>query len=304
MTDFASFADSHGLVIQDLRADGRIHRVPTAEHPRKRNGAYMWDGRRGWVMAWDGATGTQWFNDPCAKPWTEAEKRAWKARQDARRAEDARKHARAVQRAVEIVQRARFDYHGYLTRKGFPNEQGLVADGFERFVKKGDGYEREVLDDVLIVPMRDPVSNALRGAQAIFWRPDTREWVKEMIPGTQAKGAALCIGAGAEHWLVEGLATGLSVRAALASLYRQARVVVCFSAGNLPVVAEMLKGRRYVVADNDHPSKQTGVKAGEWFAARTGLPWCMPPELGSDANDMHARYGVRALADLLRTLMR
>jgi phage/plasmid primase-like uncharacterized protein len=36
-----------------------------------------------------------------------------------------------------------------------------------------------------------------------------------------------------ERWLVEGYATGLSVRAALRELHREAQVVVCFSAFNL-----------------------------------------------------------------------
>ncbi|WP_246183747.1 toprim domain-containing protein [Pandoraea anhela] len=106
------------------------------------------------------------------------------------------------------------------------------------------------------------------------------------------------MGSGREHWLVEGFATGLSVREALRSLHRPARVVVCFSAGNLQHVAGQIPGRRYVVADNDDSG--TGARV----ATATGLPWAMPPQVGDDANDFHQRAGLGALTRLVRNLVR
>jgi putative DNA primase/helicase len=76
-------------------------------------------------------------------------------------------------------------------------------------------------------------------------------------------------------------ATGLSVREALRVLHRPARVVVCFSAGNLQYVATQLGGARFVMADND--ASGTGCRV----AIATGLPWTMPPVVGYDANDFH-----------------
>ena len=76
---FLAFARAHGLVIEDLHASDRIRRCATEEHPHKKNGAYLWDGTRGWVFCWDGEAKTHWYADPNAKPWSEEEKRAWHA---------------------------------------------------------------------------------------------------------------------------------------------------------------------------------------------------------------------------------
>ena len=49
MTSFADFAAIHGLLVQRPLEDGRIHRVPTEEKPRRRNGTYRFLGDWGWV---------------------------------------------------------------------------------------------------------------------------------------------------------------------------------------------------------------------------------------------------------------
>jgi putative DNA primase/helicase len=121
---------------------------------------------------------------------------------------------------------------------------------------------------------------------------------KLFLPGGKAKGSVFFIGPllANERWLVEGYATGLSVRAALRELHRDAQVVVCFSAGNLAHVGRLVKELRpkaYAFADND--ASGAGAKA----AAETGLSFVMTAELG-DANDYHQREGVRALAKLIR----
>ena len=42
---------------------------------------------------------------------------------------------------------------------------------------------------------------------------------------------------------------------------------------------------------------------GEKYAKQTGLPYWMPPEPGTDANDYHQAHGVEALADALREVL-
>lgn len=271
MTDFASFAASHGLVIQDLRADGRIHRVPTVDHPRKKNGAYKLADGWGWVQSWaEHESPILWRATGVCEAVVRREMR--------REIEhEARRREQAASTAASIVRRCTFDLHPYLVRKGFEGERGLIDT-----------------DGRLVIPMRDVVR---------YSRINSVQWIdaegaKKFLPGGQAKGSVFMLGEGADAVLCEGFATGLSIRAALASLYRSARVVVCFSAGNLAHVAGLLRGRRFIVGDNDASG------TGERYAAATGLPWAMPPDVGDDANDMAARYGVRALAELLRTLMR
>jgi putative DNA primase/helicase len=79
----------------------------------------------------------------------------------------------------------------------------------------------------------------------------------------------------------------------LSDLRRQAEVIVCFSAGNLRHVAALVKRPAFVMADND--ASGTGQEA----AQATGLPWVMPAEPGTDANDLHASEGLRALVGLV-----
>lgn len=264
---FAAFAREHGVLIGDLHADGRIHRVPTVEHPRSRNGAYKFTGEWGWVQAWESHAEPIVFRPDHVPPEVVHRDMARERHRERERRE------RAAHLAMEVVQRCRFDNHPYLDRKGFKGEQGLVD-----------------FDGRLVIPMRSV--GRYQRINSVQWI--TSEGEKKFLPGGAAKGSALILGAGAEQWLCEGYATALSLRAALASLYRQAKVVVCFSAGNLAHVAGLLTGRRLVMADHDASG------TGERYAAATGLPWVMPPEVGMDANDMHRAHGVRAVAKLMR----
>jgi len=237
---FVAHAQAHGLMINYAIPDGKWHRVPTTDKPRKRNGAYLFDGNSGVVKNW--AT-----MDTFAR-YGEKVNQIIKYFDDS---EERIKHARAAKQAMALIKSAVVMNHPYLTAKGFPKATGLVV-----------GEE-------LIIPMRDYKTQAITGAQRIKGGGE-----KLFIPGSRAKGAVFVIGRGSESWLVEGYATGLSVAAALKLMYRPAQVVVCFSAGNLGHVAERIGGRRFVVADHD------GSGTGERVAVSSGLPWVMPEGLG------------------------
>lgn len=279
MSDFRSFARAHGVEIGELHASSRIQRCGTVEHPRSKNGAYFWDGQRGWAFAWDGEARVHWFEDD--KPWTEAEKRAWAARRDEERAARERTHQRAALRAAELIRAAELHPHGYLRLKGFADLPGLVLP-----------------DETLVIPMRDLRTNALQGAQLIRWVPEPRQWEKKMVTGMRAKGAVLL--RGSRHAgmtiLCEGFATGLSIEAAAKQMRLNAAVLVCFSDSNLVHVAPRVRGRAVVFADND----QSG--AGERAAQATGLPYCMAPVVGWDANDWHQERGLMEVCAALLSL--
>lgn len=198
------------------------------------------------------------------------------ARDAATVAEEKRKergYQEAAVRAQSLINACETKTHYYLNAKGLPEAVGLVADG------------------VLVVPMRNAQTNALHGAQTIEWLPESREWEKKMIFGMRAKGAVLRLGdmRAKEAFLVEGYATGLSVEMALRFMRLRACVVVCFSDRNLVHVAPMIDGRKFVFADND--ASGAGLRA----AVDAGLPYCMSPEIGEDANDLHARAGLTAV---------
>lgn len=177
---------------------------------------------------------------------------------------------RAAVKAERMIKAAEMRVHPYLARKGFPAATALVWDG------------------LLLVPMRDMTSGAINSVQTI-----TEDGEKKFLAGGKARGSVYRMGSWPEMYLCEGYATGLSVRAALASLYRQAAVVVCFSAANVAHVAQKIG--HYVIADHDVSG------TGERYAVASGLPWWMPPEIG-DANDMHQVRGVRALAEAINGL--
>lgn len=275
MSDFLSFAQSYGLLMDHALSDARWHRVPTEDKPRKRNGSYKYDGDVGFVQ--NHATMEQvamWKGGARAGF---VDKAAIRARLAITAAQDRARQAEARAVAEGMVKRAALDVHPYLAAKGFPQERGLVLNG------------------ELLIPMREfSLYGQVNSLQRIS--PDGS---KKFLPGGKAKGSVFFIGPLVPHerWLVEGYATGLSVRAALRELHRDAQVIVCFSAGNLAHVGKIVKAPRrkaFVFADND--ASGAGARAAE----ETGLPWVMPPEVGTDANDMHQRSGVRALAKLMR----
>jgi putative DNA primase/helicase len=269
---FIDFARAHGVEIDPgkLYPADKIRRTGTVDKPRSGNGAYWWDGTRGWVMDWSGEARTVWYEDPNAKPWTAQEKREWVLKRQTANAQKDRTYDLAAQRADIVLRSAKPSEHNYLHLKGFPDTKMLV------------------LDEVLLVPMRNVVTNKLQGYQQIFWNEPERKWEKKMLTGMRAKNAVMYMGNrdASEAWLVEGLATGLSVHAALRSVGLDASVVVCFSASNLVQVADQIPGKRFVYADNDES------KTGEKSAMATGLPYAISDVVGHDANDDHKKFGL------------
>jgi putative DNA primase/helicase len=276
---FLAHAAAHGLVIHDLIADGRWHRCPTEDKPRKKNGAYVWDGERGCVINFATMTHGASFR-PDGKVERVDRDAIRKIQAENARLERTRQaEARAL--AESMMKQAAFDQHPYLTAKGFPNEKGLVLNG------------------ELLIPMREFTDyKTVNSIQRIA--PDG---TKLFLPGGKAKGSVYIIGpmVPRERWLVEGYATGLSVVAALRLMYCEAQIVVCFSAGNLSHVGRLvakLKPQSYVFADND--TSRAGAKAAE----ETGLPWCEPMFEGMDANDCHMQHGIRSLVGLIQAIRR
>ncbi len=273
---FVDFAYSQGLIIKSLYSDGRIHRCGTSKNPRSTNGAYMFDGSKGWCMRW-GVTDPVWWNDEREKPWTDQQKKAWykKRLEDANRIH--KKHVDAANKAQDILSNSSISSHPYLIKKGLPDETAMVSE-----------------DGSLLVPMRDYQYGKLNGLQSIKWDSEQKAFVKKFIPGMKAKGSIYILGKGCESVLVEGYATALSVYNAVKRMNMSLSVVCCFSASNMVLVSKEIG--HYVMADNDES------KTGESSAIKTGLPWMMPDKVNTDWNDAHAEYGLihvcRALMEL------
>jgi putative DNA primase/helicase len=183
--------------------------------------------------------------------------------------------SRAADKAAQMIRDATMATHPYLVRKGFPNLLGLVHA------------------DKLVIPVRD----ATDYSHVISVQMIGADGEKKFLTGGRTRCGVYRIGVIPGHArrvvLCEGYATGLSLYAALQRLPGPCSIIVCFSAGNLELVAEHFPAA-LVCADNDES------KRGEQAARATGLAWCMPPDVGTDFNDMHRERGVYAVTEILR----
>ena len=265
---FEDFAAAHGLILRGVEY-GKWIRVPTEDHPRKRNGAYKHIGEVAWVQ--NHATMSEpvtWFPESQAT----VDRDAMRRMREKAAADAAQGRAKAARKAAWILSQCEYQKHAYLDSKGFPEETGLV------WTKDGA--------PLLAIPMRH--GRDLAGVQLIDINGS-----KRFLSGQRCGGVEYVIDAkGTDVWC-EGYATGLSIRQCLSAMKIRYKIHICFSAGNL---ATMATGG-IVIADNDASG------TGEAAAKQTGLPYFMPP-IG-DFNDYHRELGTfRAGLALKRFFMR
>lgn len=256
---FEQFAQAHGLIINSLILDKWV-RVPTLDHPKKRNGAYIFDGRTGAVINFAVHDKHQIYKTDT--PYTPDPEAA--ARRKKMEEERLQRQKLAANRAAAILNQAVLDTHPYLIRKGFQDK----------------GY---VWKDSLVLPMR--IQGRLVGCQLI-----DGDGTKRFLSGQQTKGASLVMDNKGQNILVEGFATGMSVRRALKHLRQRYCIHVCFSAGNMIEVARGMDNP-LVVADHD----PMGIRTAKKISSRVWLDG----EPGEDFNDTEVRLGTPAAAQSL-----
>lgn len=275
---FINFAEGWGVEITDLDTSGKLRRCGSTEHPRSKNGSYLFDGERGGVKAWDGDCEWHWWDNPDKQAPTQAERDTWARRKLEREEAQQRLWNASARRSKALMDTCTLKEHNYLHRKGLGEIKGLVLPS-----------------DELFVPMYDFVTGDICGSQTIFWKE--MEWHKKYMYGSKPAGAALRLGPAknTEVVLCEGYATGLSIDAALQAMHLKASVLVCFNDSNLINIAKHApKGDRwYVIADHDKSG------AGESAAQATGLNYAMPETEGWDANDLHQKQGLMPLRSLI-----
>jgi putative DNA primase/helicase len=248
---FEDFARENGLIIDHV-IEGRWVRVPTEDHPRKKNGAYIFDGRSGLIQ--NHAVHQSPIRYVSSEPFVPDPNAAVKRQKQ--REDRVKQQSEAAKKAAFIFNNVRVEQHPYLVRKGFV-EPAKVWKG------------------LLTVPMR--VAGNLVGLQLI-----NIDGTKRFLSGQQTKGASLVIDNKGPDVLVEGLATGLSVRRALKLARVRYKIHICFSAGNMLEIAKGLDSP-IVVADND----PMGIATAKKIASRYWVG-----EAGEDFNDFHVRVGL------------
>lgn len=257
--NFVSFAEQHGLIIRGL-VEGRWTRVPTSDHPHKKNGAYIYEVDSGAVQNWAiHEKPLSWRGDTIV---SYADMRRKKVVMDK---ETAEKNRQAAKKAARMLKDAKKEPHPYLTKKGFPDEKAWVWH------------------NLMLIPMR--VGGSLVGCQII-----DSEGTKKFMSGQRTKLATAVFDNKGLNILCEGYATAMSVRRALRAVRTRYRIIVCFSAANILAVAkEHADG--FVVADND----PTGLSV----AKKSGLPFWQSDVEGEDFNDAEIRMGAQAAGESL-----
>lgn len=262
MMDFLTFAKLNGFILEYVYPSNNIKRCATEAHPRSSNGAYFWDGTKGWVRDWSSGEGMQFYkSDAVIDKYKEIVVR------EQERLSTERKHKKAADDAKKIIADCKPNKHYYLSAKGFRELRGLV-------------FEDETSEDTLVIPMRDYYTNEVIGVQKVKWNGERFE--KKMLYGMRGVGAVLFLGdqKSITYYLCEGYATGLSIQAAIHQMRLNACVVVCFSDSNLAHVGSLIFDKNvYIYADNDQS------KAGEKAAIKTGHSYVMSDKIGNDAND-------------------
>lgn len=269
---FIEFARACGILIGDYPPVGRWVRLPTEDHPKKRNGAVKFMGSFGFAQ--NHATQTEvsvWRSEGDA-PANIAEQRriARQAHQ-----EIAEKQKIAAEKAEWILSQCELATHPYLESKGFAAERANVWT-------TDDGKR------LLVIPMR--IGRQIVGCQLI-----DEDGEKKFLAGQRTSDAAFVMDNKGLPVLCEGYATALSIRAALAALKARYTLFVCFSAHNVGRLAKTLP-KGLVVADNDASG------TGERVAKETGWPYFMPPEEGMDFNDWHRATSLFKCSQALRSV--
>lgn len=201
-------------------------------------------------------------------------------------------NARAVYQLAKACQT-----HGYLIDRGVAPVKGLKVLHAAEAIRPGVSFGPSITKDsgkLLMFPILNE-SGEIQSLAAI-----TPEGVKGFLAGAKKRDGFFVISEKADTgmvYVVEGLATGLSVHEATA-----ARVHVGIDAGNLKAVAESARRRfanaRIVIAGDWDDRKQTGQRAGKAAAAAVNGLAIFPDfaavegrEFG-DWNDLHAAAGI------------
>jgi len=249
---FELFAEHHGLIIRSLIED-RWVRVPTTDHPHKRNGTYIYQGDSGAVRNWAvHEKPISWRGEGAIVDYESIRRK-----REAHAKEIAQKQRNAARKAAWIMKQAKKETHPYLAKKGFEEDKSWVWDG------------------VLAVPMR--VNGSIVGCQLIKADGD-----KKFLFGQRTKDATAVFDNKGKEILCEGYATALSIRRALKTVRTRYKLIVCFSAANILSVAKEHTSA-ILVADTD----PTGLSVAE----RSGLPFWNSDIDGEDFNDYEVRVG-------------
>ncbi len=289
MNEFAATMRSAGISPPgNICADGILHRFHV-EGDRKQttNGWYVLhdDPLAGAFGNWKSGISETWSSKE-HRTFTPEEKTQYRANMEAqkrqREAETAKIHAECRKKSKAIWEQAKqapVD-HPYLIRK------------------KVKPHGLRLYKDSLLVPVRDG-GGTIHGLQFIAPEKDTAGRDKFFKTGTLKEGHYFSIGGKPETvlYLAEGYATGATIHEATGE-----PVAICFDAGNLKPVAEVLRAKLpdlkiVICADNDrqtegNPGLAKAAEAAQAIKGLLAVAKLPKGTLGTDFNDLGAVEGL------------
>lgn len=283
------------VVPEQIVWDGKLHRFATDQAKRH--------SKDGWYIAHDDASGKaaafgSWrdggnytWSNGTGRKLTQEEFKDIEAQKKRALAEEKKAREQAALRAQRIYDEADQDvtFSAYLERKGIACPDGVRA--VQGLSSKAFGFSGDEFQvSGLIVPMRDKAKK-IRSLQLI---QEDASKKKLFMKGGQVAACFHALGEieGAKRILIaEGLATAQSGRAAVG-----ATVLVAFSSGNLPDVAEVARSLNatadiVILADDD----ESGRTKAEQAAKRCGGRVVLPGSGCNDFNDLHRAHGLGAV---------
>lgn len=304
ISEFAQALAAAGLVVENIRADGQLHRVPVEGRPRGKDGAYTLhlDGRpsgyiqnfvTGHTENWK-STGTELSDAELAAQ--RAEMAAIRAQREQEREEMQRENARKAADEFNRLPKATPD-HPYLAAKG------LNQDIIDKLDLRVDARGH------LVVPVKNR-DQEIQSVQRIGGND-----FKQFESGCKAQGGFAVIGDSAQFAqdrsepiiISTGMATAASIHLATGE-----PIVVAFQDNNLRAVAEAFKAMYpyrsfFIAGDNDQHNVTKGLKnsglesaraAAKAVGGRYAVPIFATGQQGksfSDYSDLHRIAGLAAV---------
>ncbi len=268
---FKRAINSTGLIAPDVITTGKIIAFAGLNKPPHNKAArcFLFDDMKGgWFMDYSTGLFETWRADS-TKPFTKAERIAFKQQCERDRLERDKQHAtaqqQAAQKAAYIWQHATpiYDQHNhlYLTKKGIQPHGTRLYKG------------------ALVIPLFDQNSQ-LTNAQLI-----QNDGAKRFLSGGKKKSCHWSIGEPTPRILIaEGFATA-------ARLYEESHfmVFIAFDCGNLTETAKTVKAKHpnaEIIICGDNDLNGVGQKAARDAALAIGGKYLIPAIVGMDWNDV------------------
>lgn len=277
---FPEFCQSRGLIPPQLIEPGKTYRVPTETHPRKKNGMLRLDADERAGIAWNPETGdaaSQWKANGKDIPEDRAKANAALSARLATKREFERRAIDAAKREYDAATALVGAMHPYIQRK-------MISMDACQKIRVSNGN--------ILVPM-------FRRRNFCTLQRISATGEKKFATGAPSKGAYHEITR--PRYSMTILAEGFATGAIVFSACPMARVIVCFSAGNLVAVAERgdWSGMVVIAADNDIDTQEKtgsnpGIECAQRAAKIIGCGVAIPhPENGTDWQDVFAEQFAR-----------